>query len=244
MTPKKPGKPKAKTATGKKSAAKTAVKTPRTRKLAEEKVTAPTQPQAIEENKLIERKGISIWDPAAVVVTVFSFGRIPFAPGTWGSLFAVAVFHLFIMPVLYVDQRVNNTLIVVVFVLAMLVLLYCIGILAIKSYHAKTKVADAPEIVYDEFFAQILTYVIAYSVYFYVVPTESIGEISHYKSLIFQLAPFLFFRLFDVFKPWPIYKIDSSCNSAKGVMFDDVVAAFYASAASIVVFIMMGNYIF
>jgi len=40
-------------------------------------------------------------------------------------------------------------------------------------------------------------------------------------------AAFLLFRLFDILKPQPIRYYDRTLKSGFGVMFDDLVAAFY-----------------
>lgn len=45
--------------------------------------------------------------------------------------------------------------------------------------------------------------------------------------LILALTPFLFFRLFDIWKPWPIRQIQI-LPGGQGVVADDVVAGFYA----------------
>lgn len=42
------------------------------------------------------------------------------------------------------------------------------------------------------------------------------------------LAGFLLFRLFDVWKPWPVSWADRSIKGGLGVMLDDVVAGLYA----------------
>ncbi len=207
------------------------------------KVTASTMADAQKNNKLIERKGITLWNPAAVVATVMSVGRIPIAPGTWGSLAGVVFFPLFILPSMYVTQHTPSNAIVVLVSLSILVLLYCIGIMAIKTYQTKTKTSDAPEIVYDEFFGQIFTYCCTYTAFFLITKNSGFLLADQKHAVAYQFIPFLFFRLFDVCKPWPINIIDKMENSAWGVMFDDVVAAFYAAAASVVVFLMLGNYI-
>lgn len=41
------------------------------------------------------------------------------------------------------------------------------------------------------------------------------------------LAAFLLFRLFDVWKPWPIYLVDRSGTGGFSVILDDLIAAFY-----------------
>jgi phosphatidylglycerophosphatase A len=44
------------------------------------------------------------------------------------------------------------------------------------------------------------------------------------------LAAFLLFRLFDIFKPWPIRQLDQKVSGGFGIMLDDVVAALFAVA--------------
>ena len=41
---------------------------------------------------------------------------------------------------------------------------------------------------------------------------------------------FLCFRLFDIWKPWPIRDLDHSLAGGLGIMLDDVLAAVYAAA--------------
>jgi len=42
------------------------------------------------------------------------------------------------------------------------------------------------------------------------------------------LLGFLLFRVFDIFKPWPIRQLDAQVGGGLGVMLDDGVAALYA----------------
>lgn len=42
------------------------------------------------------------------------------------------------------------------------------------------------------------------------------------------LAAFLLFRLFDIWKPFPIQQFDTKLKNGFGVMFDDLLAAIYA----------------
>ena len=39
---------------------------------------------------------------------------------------------------------------------------------------------------------------------------------------------FILFRLFDIFKPWPIRKIDRELPGGLGIMMDDILAGIYA----------------
>ena len=42
------------------------------------------------------------------------------------------------------------------------------------------------------------------------------------------LAAFILFRLFDIWKPYPICYVDAKLKNGFGVMFDDLLAAVYA----------------
>jgi phosphatidylglycerophosphatase A len=44
------------------------------------------------------------------------------------------------------------------------------------------------------------------------------------------LAAFLLFRLFDIFKPWPIRQLAQKVSGGFGIMLDDVVAALFTVA--------------
>jgi phosphatidylglycerophosphatase A len=46
----------------------------------------------------------------------------------------------------------------------------------------------------------------------------------------FYLAAFLLFRLFDIWKPFPIGWLDRSVKGGLGIMLDDVMASIYALA--------------
>ena len=44
------------------------------------------------------------------------------------------------------------------------------------------------------------------------------------------LAAFVLFRVFDIFKPWPIRQLDKNVSGGFGIMIDDVLAAIYSMA--------------
>ncbi len=44
----------------------------------------------------------------------------------------------------------------------------------------------------------------------------------------YLLMGFLLFRIFDIWKPWPIRWVDKNVHGGFGVMFDDVMAAVFA----------------
>ena len=71
-------------------------------------------------------------------------------------------------------------------------------------------VHDHPGIVWDEIAGYLLTMIAAPSGWQWVV------------------LGFILFRLFDIWKPWPIKVIDRKVEGGFGIMLDDVVAALFA----------------
>ncbi len=51
------------------------------------------------------------------------------------------------------------------------------------------------------------------------------------RNPVWWLVAFLLFRLFDIWKPFPIRQCDAKIKGGFGVMFDDLLAAIYAIAA-------------
>jgi phosphatidylglycerophosphatase A len=48
------------------------------------------------------------------------------------------------------------------------------------------------------------------------------------SGLLWIVLGFALFRLFDIWKPWPIYILDHKVSGGFGIMIDDVVAGIYA----------------
>jgi phosphatidylglycerophosphatase A len=56
------------------------------------------------------------------------------------------------------------------------------------------------------------------------------------------LAAFIFFRAFDILKPWPISLLEESFEGGLGIMLDDVLAAIYTILILVFVETMIINY--
>ena len=70
-------------------------------------------------------------------------------------------------------------------------------------------VHDHPAIVWDEIVGYLVTMIYA--------P----------QGWIWMIAGFILFRLFDIWKPWPINRIDKSVTGGLGIMLDDVIAGIF-----------------
>ncbi len=49
------------------------------------------------------------------------------------------------------------------------------------------------------------------------------------KDVVGLALVFVFFRFFDILKPWPIRDVDHSLKGGLGIMLDDLIAALYAA---------------
>ena len=58
-----------------------------------------------------------------------------------------------------------------------------------------------------------------------LVPTQLVAE----TQITFWALAFGLFRLFDIWKPWPIRDLDHRLAGGVGIMLDDLVAALYAA---------------
>ncbi|MCJ7802827.1 MAG: phosphatidylglycerophosphatase A [Candidatus Marinimicrobia bacterium] len=135
--------------------------------------------------------------------TVFKIGYLPIAPGTWGSLAALLVWYVIIG---YISTVTLTGLIVIIFVL---------GVYTSSITERNMAIKDPSVIVVDEWVGQWIALLF--------LP----------KSLLWGLIAFFIFRLFDIWKPYPI-KILDHMKGGWGIMLDDVLAGIYAVLVIIV----------
>lgn len=94
--------------------------------------------------------------------------------------------------------------------LALIAVLFIVGIYLCDKTGKALGVSDHGGIVWDEIVAMML--VLTFTPY----------------QWQWWLAAFLAFRLFDIWKPFPIRLCDKNIKGGLGVMFDDLLAAVYA----------------
>ena len=134
-------------------------------------------------------------------LTLFFSGLSPKAPGTVGS-FVALVMGMFALEVLNVSN---------IFLIAILVTI--ISVKEINIYEKEVGAHDGKEIVIDEFVGMWFAL--------------SIANVAS-GAWITGFVAFLYFRLFDIWKPSIIGKIDRDVQGGWGVMGDDVVAGIFA----------------
>ncbi|MGV6818511.1 MAG: phosphatidylglycerophosphatase A family protein [Thiotrichales bacterium] len=95
--------------------------------------------------------------------------------------------------------------------LSITILLFAIGIWICGESSSLLGVHDHSGIVWDEIVGFLVTMV--------AVPAQ----------WVWILAGFLLFRLFDIWKPWPIRLLDQHVHGGFGIMVDDLVAGIFAA---------------
>ena len=128
------------------------------------------------------------------VATFFYLGKLPFAPGSWGSLGALLLWLL--LPVKF---SVHLSVIIILFVL---------GVYSSNKIAGNLDDHDPPEVVIDE--------VVGMGISIFMLP----------QSFELYFFAFILFRIFDIFKPLFIYRIQN-LSGGWGIMLDDVLAGLF-----------------
>jgi len=150
-------------------------------------------------------------------LTVGFSGLSPKAPGTVGS-FVSLIIGLFLLQFLHVST---------LFLLSLLVTV--IAIKQIDIYEKEVGAHDSSEIVIDELAGMWIAL--------------SICGINSSNFVIMAVLTFVFFRIFDIWKPSIIGKIDRDVKGGLGVMGDDVIAGIAAGIASAGVYQLIEKFI-
>ena len=140
--------------------------------------------------------------PAQLLALGFGSGLAPKAPGTFGTLAAVPLYLMFSSALLEWQ-------------LLIVVASFFAGIYLCNVTATALGVHDHPAIVWDEFVGFWLTML--------ALPLLGVS-----LDWLLLLLGFIFFRLFDIIKPWPILWVDQKIHGGFGIMFDDVLAGVYA----------------
>jgi phosphatidylglycerophosphatase A len=161
-----------------------------------------------------------IWDRKEknlrkLFLTLFYSGLSPKASGTIGSFVA------FIMGILALEiLNVSNLFLIAIFITI-------ISIKQINIYEEEIGIHDSKEIVIDEFVGMWLALSIAN------VPTG---------GWIMGFLAFIYFRIFDIWKPSIIGRVDKNIKGGWGVMGDDVIAGILAGISTSATWYLFGIY--
>ena len=151
---------------------------------------------------------------AVFIATGFGAGFIPFAPGTWGSIVGLLIAYGLIAAFGHDILFLQNILIAAGLASS------AIGVWASGRAEKIFDRKDASQIVIDEVFGQIISFV-------FIAPyLAGLGA----RWRWWMIAGFALFRAFDIFKPYPIGRLQG-LQGGLGVMMDDAIAGVYAAVA-------------
>jgi phosphatidylglycerophosphatase A len=159
-------------------------------------------------------------DYIALALATCGVGYLPLAPGTWGSLVGVGLYLL----ARAASARVFASAMCARFgvarieavqtsaVIVLLILITLAGVWAATRAEKLLGRKDPRAVVIDEVAGQLIA--------FAFVPFASGAWV--------VVVGFVAFRLFDIWKPYPIRRLES-LEAGLGIMADDVLAGFYAA---------------
>ena len=153
--------------------------------------------------------------PSHLFATLFGIGLLPLAPGTWGSLIGLILF-LYTGVYLSISQELFYFLLLFIISLSFIVCYF-----ATKGLDANEK--DQKSIVIDELAGVWLAF------------TPVAGVIMMKEFLIYSFLAFILFRIFDIWKPYPINIVDRRIKNYFGVVLDDLIARVYAAITLILI---------
>lgn len=173
-----------------------------------------------EAEKLAQKKSEpqNAMDYFALAVTTFGVGYLPLAPGTWGSIVGVFIYLLFG----WLENSVSANFSANGWTAAQITawihtgnliifLLFCLlGIWAANRATILFGKKDPQKVVVDEIIGQLIV--------FLFVPFDT-----HWY---FVLSGFILFRVFDIWKPYPIDSLQN-LPTGIGICADDVLAGVY-----------------
>jgi len=155
-----------------------------------------------------------------LLTSCFSLGLLPLCPGTWGSLPPAIIFM--VLACLGLAAWLIFSVMMIFVVAGSVICVVCS-----PAVIAETGKKDPGQVVIDEFAGQAVTF----------LPAVLIIEMN---PLIVAGMGFVFFRLFDIIKPFPVKKLEK-LPKGWGILADDLMAGFYA-AISLVIFVNFCQY--
>ena len=147
--------------------------------------------------------------PYDFISSLGGIGLIPFAPGTFGSIFACFVFVIISH---FVDMLIPTICIVF------------IAIWVCEKASVNLTQKDHKSIVIDELAGMWVA----------LVPVIWFAS-DQLERIIYACLALVFFRAFDILKPFPISYFDKKYKNGFGIVLDDIIAGIFSGILSVLI---------
>jgi phosphatidylglycerophosphatase A len=174
-------------------------------------------------------------DYVALTIATCGVGYLPLAPGTWGAGVGLVLYLIFQAVSLRVlalmrDRGFDATTLYLLRTSSLVLLILLItlaGIWAATHTEILLRRKDPGLVVIDEVAGQMLAFIF--------VPAS--------VSAWVLVVGFILFRLFDIWKPYPVRRLEA-LEAGLGIMCDDVLAGIYAAIVLSIVWLVVSIYTF
>jgi phosphatidylglycerophosphatase A len=151
--------------------------------------------------------------PYDFIASLGGIGLIPFAPGTFGSIFAWLVFVI-------MSHFVNMLIYTIAIVF--------IAIWVCEKASVKLIQKDHKSIVIDELAGMWVA----------LVPVIYFAS-NQFERIIYACLALVFFRVFDILKPFPISYFDKKYKNGFGIVLDDIIAGIFSGILSVLIVVFL-----
>ena len=154
-----------------------------------------------------------------LILTMFGIGNSKYAPGTAASFVSCLIYIWF-----YIFQ-------IDIFLLILSVaLIFVFSVYSIDGSKNLFSEVDAKEIVIDEFIGQSIPIL---TIYYFIDKNNLV----HF--ILYTFVSFILFRIFDIWKPYPISEIDKNMKNGFGVILDDLIAGIYSTVILLIILLII-----
>ena len=143
--------------------------------------------------------------------TFFGYGYLTKIPGTVTSLVTTIFIYIAYEVLGYTDLK---------FSIILFVFLFFYSFYAVKDSETEFKNKDPRQIVIDEVLGQSIPLIFL----LYLNLSNQINI----SVEIYYILSFIFFRIFDILKPFPVNYFDENHKNYFGIIMDDIVAGLYS----------------
>tara|TARA_S200000501_G_C20437593_1_gene575149 strand:- start:101 stop:592 length:492 start_codon:yes stop_codon:yes gene_type:complete len=143
--------------------------------------------------------------------TFFGYGYLTKIPGTLTSAVTVIFIYITYEMLGYTD---------LIFSIIFFILLFFYSFYAVKDSESEFKNKDPRQIVIDEVLGQSMPLI-------FLLYLNQTNQISIAIEIYYFLS-FLFFRFFDILKPFPVSYFDRNYKNYFGIIMDDIMAGLYS----------------